>query len=97
MKLYPGFKEEYKKRHDAIWPELVREIKDHGIVNYVIFLDDETNALFIYQEETENSVFHEYGTSEIVRKWWRYMADIMDTNPDNSPVAVRLEEMFALN
>jgi len=94
MKLFPGFKEEYKKRHNEIWPELVRLLKSEGIGNYSIFLDEETDSLFAYQEQTGESSSQDLGSTEIVKKWWKYMADIMETNPDNSPISVPLEKVF---
>ncbi len=96
MKLYPGFKEEYRKRHDKLWPELEELLKKEGICNYSIFLDEETNTLFAYQEQTGESSSQDLGQTEIVKKWWKYMADIMETNPDNSPVTVPLEQVFYL-
>jgi len=94
MKLYPGFREEYRKRHNEIWPELVRLLKETGVGNYSIWLDGETNTLFAYQEQKGESSSQDLGTTEIVQKWWKYMADIMETNPDNSPISIPLEEVF---
>jgi L-rhamnose mutarotase len=94
MKMYPGFKEEYRKRHGEIWPELVRLLKNEGVGNYSIFLDEETNTLFAYQEQTGENSSQDLGQTEIVQKWWKYMADIMETNPDNSPVTIPLEQVF---
>jgi len=94
MKLNPGFKEEYRKRHNDIWPELVKLLKNEGIGNYSIFLDEETDTLFAYQEQSGESSSQDLGKTEIVQKWWKYMADIMKTNPDNSPVTVQLEQVF---
>jgi L-rhamnose mutarotase len=96
MKLFPGFKEEYRKRHKEIWPELVTMLKNQGIGNYSIFFDEETNILFAYQEQSGESSSQDLGTEEIVKKWWKYMADIMETNPDNSPVTVPLDQVFFL-
>ncbi|HLF35008.1 MAG TPA: L-rhamnose mutarotase [Cyclobacteriaceae bacterium] len=96
MKLYPGFMEEYKKRHDELWPEMARVIREQGIENYSIFLDEETNILFSYYEQTGSNTVSDYASSEIVKKWWKYMADIMETNPDHSPVTIPLEPMFYL-
>lgn len=96
MKLFPGFREEYRKRHGEIWPELVKMLKDQGVGNYSIFYDEETNILFAYQEQSGESSSQDLGTEEIVKKWWKYMADIMETNPDNSPVTVPLEQVFFL-
>ncbi|HNY52402.1 MAG TPA: L-rhamnose mutarotase [Bacteroidales bacterium] len=94
MKLFPGFKEEYRKRHGEIWPELVKLLKDQGIGNYSIFYDEETNILFAYQEQSGESSSQDLGALEVVKKWWKYMADIMETNPDNSPVSIPLEQVF---
>jgi L-rhamnose mutarotase len=94
MKMYPGFKEEYRKRHNEIWPELVKLLKNEGIGNYSIFLDEETNTLFAYQEQVGESSSQDLGSTEIVQKWWKYMADIMETNQDNSPVTIPLEQLF---
>lgn len=94
MKLYPGFKEEYKKRHAQIWPELKNLLKKEGIGNYSIFLDEETNTLFAYQEQSGESSSQDLGTTDIVKRWWKYMADIMETNPDNSPVTIHLTQVF---
>ncbi len=94
MKLYPGFKEEYRKRHSEIWPELVKLLKSAGVGNYSIFLDEETNTLFAYQEQAGESSSQDLGNTEIVQKWWKYMADIMETNPDNSPISIPLEQVF---
>jgi L-rhamnose mutarotase len=94
MKLYPGFKEEYRKRHNEIWPELAKLLKNEGICNYSIFLDEETNTLFAYQEQSGASSSQDLGQTEIVKKWWKYMADIMESNPDNSPVSIPLEQVF---
>jgi L-rhamnose mutarotase len=94
MKLLPGFKEEYRKRHGEIWTELVKLLKNEGIGNYSIFLDEETNTLFAYQEQSGGSSSQDLGNTDIVKKWWKYMADIMETNPDNSPISVPLEDVF---
>ena len=94
MKLKPDFKEEYIKRHNEIWPELVKLLRSEGIGNYSIFLDEETSTLFAYQEQTGDSSSQDLGSTGIVKKWWKYMADIMETNPDNSPVTVPLEQVF---
>ncbi|PWJ60670.1 L-rhamnose mutarotase [Dyadobacter jejuensis] len=96
MQLHPGQVEEYKKRHDEIWPELVRLLKESGVVDYSIFLDEETNTLFALQKQTGEGSSQDLGQTEIVQKWWKYMSDIMDTNPDHSPVSRPLERVFYL-
>ena len=95
MKLKPGNVAEYKKRHDEIWPELTALLKEAGISDYSIFLDEETNTLFAVQKQAGASS-QDLGNTAIVQKWWAYMADLMDTNPDNSPVTVPLQEVFYL-
>lgn len=94
MHLNPGQKEEYKKRHDEIWPELKELLKDAGVSEYSIFIDEETNTLFAFQKVTGDGGSQDLGKTEIVQKWWAYMKDVMKTNTDNSPVSVALEEVF---
>jgi L-rhamnose mutarotase len=94
MRMRPGFREEYKKRHSEIWPELVQLLKNEGIGNYSIFLDEETNTLFAYQEQSGDSSSQDLGNTDIVKKWWKCMSDIMEINPDNSPVTIPLEQVF---
>jgi L-rhamnose mutarotase len=94
MHLKPGCKEEYRKRHDALWPELRQLLKDNGVSDYTIFLDEETNILFGVQQQAGSQSSQDLGTLPIVQRWWAFMADIMETNPDNSPVTVPLTEVF---
>ena len=94
MKLNPGFIEEYKKRHNDLWPDLHKLLKDSGISEYSIFFDEETNILFGFQKQAGDQGSQDLGKTEIVQKWWKYMADIMETNPDNSPVSSPLAEVF---
>jgi L-rhamnose mutarotase len=96
MKLKPGCREEYRKRHAEIWPDLVALLKDNGIGNYSIFLDEETNILFAYQEQVGDSSSQDMGGYEIVKKWWKHMSDIMEVNPDNSPVTIPLDHLFLM-
>lgn len=96
MKLKPGFKEEYRKRHSEIWPELSALIRLTGVCDYSIFLDEESNTLFAVQKMSGIGSSQNLGDNPIVKKWWAYMADIMETNPDNSPVTIPLEELFYL-
>ena len=94
MKLKPGFEEEYKKRHDKIWPELGEELTRAGVADSSIFLDEETNILVAVQKLAVNNTADQLPQTEIVKKWCKYMAEIMDINPDHSPKVIRLKEMF---
>lgn len=94
MKLKPGAISAYKKRHDELWPELHKLLKDEGLSEYTIFFDEETHILFACQKQAGDRGSQDLGETEIVQKWWKYMADIMETNPDNSPVTTPLEEVF---
>lgn len=96
MFLKPGHLEEYKRRHDAIWPELKKLLSDAGIYDYSIFLDEESNTLFAVQKVRGDGNSQEMGNTEIVQRWWAYMKDIMTTNPDNSPVSLPLTPVFHL-
>ena len=97
MKLKPGFEEEYRKRHSEIWPELKALLKSSGVSDYTIYLDPETNILFAVQYVSGEQNSQDLGQTEIVKKWWAFMADIMDTNPDQSPVSKPLLEVFHLD
>ncbi len=97
MKLNPGQKAEYIKRHAEIWPELKRLLTDAGVSDYTIFLDEETNILFGVQKASGADGSQDLGKLEIVQKWWKHMADIMETNSDNSPVTVPLAEVWHMD
>ena len=97
MKLKPGVVAEYKKRHDEIWPELVAALKAAGVSDYSIFLDEETLTLFAVQKLGDKNSAAALPHSPIVRKWWDYMAPLMETHPDHSPVAKPLKEVFHLD
>lgn len=96
MKLKPGYEAEYKKRHDAIWPELAQLLSEAGVSDYAIFLDEETLSLFAVQKLEPGHEESFLPNHPIVKKWWAYMADIMETNADNSPLAIPLKEVFYL-
>jgi len=96
MKLFPGFEAEYKKRHDEIWPELQQLLKQSGISEYSIFLDEETNSLFGVLNIIDPKNMDDVPHHEVMQRWWNYMADIMESNADHSPVSVPLKEVFYL-
>lgn len=94
MKLKPGVEAEYRRRHDEIWPELSAALVEAGIRDYSIYLDRATGTLFAVQKRLANHTADTLPILPIMKRWWAYMADLMDTNPDNSPVAVPLERVF---
>ncbi|MCJ8209263.1 L-rhamnose mutarotase [Mucilaginibacter sp. RS28] len=96
MKLHPGKEEEYKRRHDELWPELETLLKDTGISDYSIFLDSETNLLFGVLKAENAGALDNLPGQPVMRKWWAYMADIMESNADHSPVSIPLQEVFYL-
>lgn len=97
MYLKSGFESEYEKRHNDIWPDLQKLLKDNGVYDYSIFWDKDTNTLFAVQKTTGDGNSQDLGENPIVQKWWAYMADIMETNPDNSPVSIPLKEVFYMD
>ena len=97
MRLKEGQKDAYKKRHDDIWPELKLLLKESGVREYSIFFDEETNTLFGFQKAADNEGSQDLGQNIIVQKWWKFMADIMEVNFDNSPITATLEEVFYLD
>lgn len=97
MQLKPGVKAEYRRRHDEIWPELVRELRDAGIRDYVIYLDPRTDTLYASHKVTDHNTLERLPQTQVMKKWWAAMADLMETNPDASPVVTPLEELFYLD
>ena len=96
MKLFKGYEDEYKKRHDAIWPELKDLLKQAGIRNYSIFFDEATNDLIGYFTIDDAIKLDELRNEPVMKKWWAYMKDIMETYEDDSPVSIPLKEVFYL-
>lgn len=96
MKLKPGFEEEYRRRHDAIWPELSELLRRTGIREYSIFLEEETLTLFACLRIDDPGKLDGLPAQPVMQRWWAYMQDIMDTNPDHSPVTRPLHEVFYL-
>ena len=96
MQLIKGFEDEYKKRHDEIWPELQVLLKETGISEYSIFLDESTLSLFAVFTIEDAKALHTLPEQAIMKKWWAYMKDIMETNADHSPVSIPLKDVFYL-
>jgi L-rhamnose mutarotase len=96
IRLFKGCEQEYKNRHDKIWTELKQLLKHAGIKDYSIFLDEETNSLFAYLTVDDPKKLEELTQEPVMKKWWSYMKDIMETNEDNSPVSTPLKEVFYL-
>ena len=97
MSVYPDSAQEYEKRHNPIWPELEKVLKDHGVSNYSIFLHPGTHQLFGYAEVANEEQWESIGATGICRKWWKQNAEIMPTNADHSPVSTPLREVFHLD
>jgi L-rhamnose mutarotase len=96
MQLFAGQEAEYKKRHDQLWPELEQLLKETGINDYSIFLDETTNSLFGVMKADDPAKLADLPSTAVMQKWWKYMGDIMESNPDNSPVQISLKEVFYL-
>lgn len=97
MTLLPGFEAEYEKRHDEIWPELVTALKAAGVCDYSIFHEKSSNMLFAVLKRTSDHTMDNLPLEPIVKKWWAFMADIMQTNEDNSPVVTPINCVFHLD
>lgn len=96
MQLFKGYEQEYKKRHDEIWPELTQLLKETGISEYSIFLDETTNSLFGVLKAEDPALLNNLPQQPVMQRWWKYMGDIMESNADHSPVQVPLKEVFYL-
>lgn len=96
MKVNPDAHAEYVRRHTPIWDELARVLKEHGVQNYSIFLDAETNTLFGYVEISSEELWKAIAQTDVCQRWWAYLVDVMPTNSDNSPISRELKEVFHL-
>ena len=94
MSVDAGREAEYIRRHQPIWQELERTLVDHGVRTYSIFLDRATNHLFGYVEFDSEAQWNAIAATDVCRRWWSHMRDLMPTNADHSPVSVELEEVF---
>jgi L-rhamnose mutarotase len=97
MSVNAGAEEEYEKRHNPIWPELEKVLKDHGVSNYSIHLHTETRQLFGYAEIESEEQWASIASTEACQRWWKHMSDIMAYHPDHTPVSLGLKEVFHLD
>lgn len=97
MHLNPGNVDAYRRRHDEIWPALSNALLEAGVLDYAIFLDDETSVLFAYMRCRKDHDLASLRTSELMHEWWTWMSDLMQTNPDKSPIEVGLQQIFQLS
>ncbi|MBX9001442.1 L-rhamnose mutarotase [Klebsiella aerogenes] len=96
MQVNPDAHEEYRRRHNPIWPELEATLKAHGAHHYVIYLDKQRHLLFATVEIESEARWNAVAETEVCQRWWRYMREVMPTNPDNSPLSAELSEVFYL-
>lgn len=94
MSINPGQEAEYERRHSPIWLELKEVLISHGVRVYSIFLDPQTRDLFAYVEIEDEARWNAIAETEVCRRWWRYMREIMPSNADDSPVSQELREVF---
>lgn len=94
MKIKKGLGEEYKQRHNPIWAELESVLISHGVLSYSIFLDKDSSTLFAYAEIKNLENWHAIAKTSVCKKWWDFMAPLMEVNEDNSPKSTDLEEVF---
>jgi L-rhamnose mutarotase len=97
MSVNAGSELEYQERHSPIWDDLTTVLRDHGVNNYSIFLHPETRQLFAYVEIEDEQRWAAIARTEVCQRWWKYMGDVMPSNPDNSPVGIDLNEVFHLD
>jgi len=96
MNLFPGKAAEYRKRHDEIFPELKQALKDAGVSDYSIWLDPESGHLFGVLTRADDHEMDALPDTDIVKRWWAHMADVMATDADNVPVQIPMKKVFYL-
>ena len=94
MAVHPGQEAEYERRHQPIWPELEAVLKEHGVHTYSIFLDPADRSLFAYVEMEDEARWNAIAATDVCRRWWKHMREIMPSNDDDSPVSRELPEVF---
>jgi L-rhamnose mutarotase len=94
MSVHPDQHAEYERRHKPIWRELEETLLDHGVATYSIYLDPATSELFAYAEIDSEERWAAVASTEVCRRWWRHMRELMPSNPDDSPVSSELREVF---
>jgi L-rhamnose mutarotase len=97
MKLKPGNVAEYRRRHDAIWPELAQLLRESGIYDYSIFLDEETLHLFAVLKLRDGNTRQQLPQHPVMRRWWEYMRELMETQADGRPIEWPLVPLFHLD
>jgi L-rhamnose mutarotase len=94
MSVHRGHEAEYERRHRPVWRELEEALRLHGVHCYSIYLDEPTGDLFAYVELEDEDRWRALASTDVCRRWWRHMQEIMPTNPDASPVSRDLREVF---
>ncbi|TCP89797.1 L-rhamnose mutarotase [Sphingomonas sp. PP-CE-1A-559] len=94
MQLKPGVVDEYRKRHDEIWPELSALLTESGIHDYSIFLDEATLALFAVLKLAEPNTRDALPDHPVMKRWWDHMAPLMEVEDDNRPKEWSLPLIF---
>ena len=94
MTVHPGQQDEYARRHQPIWRELEDTLLAHGVGSYSIYMDPGTNDLFAYVEFDDEARWAAVAGTDVCRRWWRHMREVMPSNPDDSPVSRALDEVF---
>ena len=96
MSVHAGCEDEYQRRHTPIWEELAHTLTAHGVHNYSIFLDRQTGDLFAYAEIDSEERWEAIARTDVCRRWWKYMRDLMPSKPDDEPLSRPLHEVFHL-
>jgi L-rhamnose mutarotase len=97
MSVHPGCESEYERRHNPIWKELEQVLVRHGVRTYSIFLDPDTRDLFAYAEIESEERWQAIAATDVCRRWWSHMREIMPSSADDSPVSRPLAEVFHLS
>jgi L-rhamnose mutarotase len=97
MSVHAGREAEYEARHTPIWPELERTLVAHGVRHYSIFLDAATGDLFACADVEDERQWQAVAGTDVCRRWWASMRELMPSNADNSPVSRELREVFHMD
>ena len=95
LRLRPGCADEYRRRHDDIWPAMAAALSDAGILHFEIFLEPASLLLFAFQVRRRDHTVDELPGHAVWQRWQAHMADLL-VQRDGKSERIALEPMFRL-
>lgn len=97
FELYPGTEDEYKRRHDEIWPELVQALQEAGITNYTLFRRGLQVMAYAECYPDAETAFAKVGATEVNRRWSEWFKDTIVALTDDEGKLFQADEVWRLD